>query len=64
MIPNEIQTVIITFQDNTKAVYAGKAVVRPGDTRQIVNIQFTVPTQLPQGMSWKQVNDNESPKAN
>jgi hypothetical protein len=41
------QSVWITFSDGTRAGYLGQAKAMPGDTRKIINIQFTEPKPMP-----------------
>ena len=50
---DQIQSVILTFDDGTQAVFSGKAVCQPGDTKRIKNILFTTPKDLPEGYSFE-----------
>lgn len=56
--PAKHQSVWITFSDGTKAGFTGEAVVFEGDTRQIVDISFTNPADLPPGYSLERINLN------
>lgn len=43
------QHVTLTFNDGSKAIFAGPAVCPIGDPRRIVDISFTPPEELPDG---------------
>jgi len=46
------QNVILTFSDESVAVFSGKVACEPGDSRIIVGIQFTEPKEIPDEMYW------------
>jgi hypothetical protein len=46
-----IQSVTIEFEDGTKGTFTGPAVLFD-DVKEVTNITFTVPTELPVGCSW------------
>lgn len=52
LLENTWQSVIITLDDGTVAIFTGKAICKRGDARQIVDIRFTEPKPLPDDCSW------------
>jgi len=40
-----IQSCIIHFDDGSKAMFVGEAVIDVGDKRKVVKVQFTKPTE-------------------
>ena len=58
-LENKMQTVILTFDDGTKARYTGPAATAPGDTRAIVRIQFTIPRTMPDGLKFEVLNESD-----
>jgi len=53
LLEHKVQSVILTFDDGTKAVFSGRAICKKGETRTIVNIKFTEPKDLPEDCSWE-----------
>ena len=51
-IPQEMQSVILTFSDGVVAQFIGPAVFYPGDTRKITSVLFTPPEPLPEDMQF------------
>ena len=47
----QIQSVLLTFDDGSQAIFTGKAVCYPGDRKRIKNVLFTKPKDLPEGYS-------------
>ena len=48
----QYQNVVLTFDDGTIAVFSGKAVCFPNETKRIRNIEFTEPKELPADCSF------------
>jgi len=53
------QSVILTFDDGTKATFTGKAYVFPGCQSYVTAIHFSEPRPMPDGASWEEVPSNE-----
>jgi len=51
-LERQYQNVVLTFDDGTIAVFTGKAVCFPGETKRIRNIEFTEPKELPDDCSF------------
>lgn len=48
---DKYQDIIITLSDGSKHVFTGKACCCDvGDTRRIIDIKFTLPKELPEGV--------------
>ena len=52
-MPEEYQSIIITFSDGSTAIFTGQVSCRPGDIRTITNIKFTEPKELPKDMHFE-----------
>lgn len=49
----QMQSVIIAFDDGSQAIFSGKAVCYPGDNKRVKNIMFTTPKDLPEGFNFE-----------
>ena len=57
--PSLIQSVILTFDDDSQAVFTGPAKVFLGDKRRVVNVSFTLPGELPAGYEIEIITVNQ-----
>ena len=52
LLERRVQSVIITFDDGTTAIFSGRVACKKSDTRIITDIKFTEPKDLPNNCSW------------
>ena len=57
-LENKMQSIIITFDDGTRAKYTGPAAIAPGDTRGVVRIEFTIPRRMPDDVRFEVLDEN------
>ena len=53
LLERMVQSVILTFNDGTTAVFSGRAVCEKGDAKTITDIKFTEPKDLPDNYYWE-----------
>jgi hypothetical protein len=52
---DKLQSVILTFDDETTAIFTGKAIFFPGDIeKRVVKIEFSIPRDLPKDTNWEE----------
>ena len=53
LLERKYQNVVLTLDDGSVAIFSGKAICFPGETRRIKNIEFTEPKDLPENYSFE-----------
>ena len=52
-----IQSILITFDDNSNHVFTGEACVFPGDKRMLIDVKFFEPEPMPEGCAFEEIKD-------